>query len=129
MVVIYIVKIPEKSLVHDSLKEYILSRGLKGGIVLGIGGLEYAEVGYFDPTSRKYTIREIKADGTVLEVSPMIGNYLVKRDDNVSIHIHVTLATPNSVYAGHLVKGITNPFIEAFLVELGSDVEKTFTHR
>lgn len=129
MVVVHTVKIPEKSVIHDFLKEYVLSRGLKGGIVLGIGGLEYAEIGYYDPISKKYTIREVKAGETVLEVSPMTGNYLVKHDGNVSVHLHVTLATYGSVYAGHLVKGIANPFIEAFLVELGGDVEKVFTHR
>lgn len=129
MAVIYIVKIPEKNAIHDFLKEYVLSRGLKGGIILGIGGLEYAEIGYFDPISRKYVIREVRAGETVLEVSSMTGNYLVKQDGTVSVHVHVTLATPGNVYAGHLVKGIANPFIEAFLVELGNDVEKIFTHR
>ncbi|MEM1698098.1 MAG: DUF296 domain-containing protein [Thermofilaceae archaeon] len=129
MVIVYAVKIPEKSTIHDFLKEYILSRGLKGGIILGIGGLEYAEVGHFDPASRRYLIREIKAGETVLEVSSTTGNYLVKQDGDVSVHVHVTLATPGNVLAGHLVKGIVNPFIEAFLVELGSDVEKAFTHR
>lgn len=129
MVVVYTVKIPEKNIVHNFLKEYIASRGLKGGIILGIGGLEYAEIGYFDPASRKYVTREIKASETVLEVSSMIGNYLVKQDGNVSVHIHVTLATLNNAHAGHLVKGVANPFIEAFLIELGNDVEKVFTHR
>ncbi|MEM1638737.1 MAG: hypothetical protein QXJ69_01490 [Desulfurococcaceae archaeon] len=51
---IYTVKITEKNIVHDYLKEYILARGLRGGIIIGIGGLEYAELGYFNPTTRNY---------------------------------------------------------------------------
>lgn len=119
-------KIPEKNNVHDYLREYIITHDLKTGMIIGIGGLEYAEIGYFNPATRSYYSKELKASETILEVSSLIGNYIVKQDGAVSIHIHVTISTPSGAIGGHLLKGIAQPFLEVFLVELDEDLLKGF---
>ena len=129
MVKVYPVKVPEKSNVHDYLREFIATRGLKGGVIVGIGGLEYAEIGYLNPNTRQYIVREFRADETILEVISLLGNYLVKQDNSISIHIHVTLSTPGSIQGGHLVKGIVTPFLEVFLLEGAENITNIFTHR
>lgn len=123
------VKVPLGSNVHEALREVIASKGLRGGVIVGIGGFEYAEIGYLDPATGKYVSRELRASETILEVTSMLGNYLVKPDGSISIHLHVTLATPSGVHGGHLLRGVAKPFIEAFLIEVGQGVLEVFTHR
>jgi predicted DNA-binding protein with PD1-like motif len=123
------VKMPERSVVHDFIKEFILTHNLRNGVIIGIGGLEYAEIGYYNPSTRTYSIRKLNAGETTLEVTSLLGNYIVKQDGSVSIHLHATLATQDNVVGGHLVKGVVLPFLEVFLIELDEDLLRVFNHR
>lgn len=121
-------KIPEGIDVHEYLRSYILSHGLKGGFIIGIGGFKRAIIGYLDPATRTYVTQELEARNIILEVASLMGNYVVKNNE-VSIHIHVTLSTPEGARGGHLLKSTVYPFIEALLVEVGSSIKEVFTHR
>jgi predicted DNA-binding protein with PD1-like motif len=59
----------------------------------------------------------------------MTGNYLVKEDGSISIHIHINIASRNYVKGGHLISGVANPFLEVFLIEADIDLSNIFTHR
>jgi predicted DNA-binding protein with PD1-like motif len=122
-------KVPEGVSIHEFISDVVSSRRLKGGLIIGIGGLDYAEVGYYSPTTREYIVTQLRASTTVLEVTSLIGNYFVKPDGSVSIHIHVNLATSDGVKGGHLIKGVAKPFLEVFLLEGGVDLASIFTHR
>lgn len=126
---VHTVRVPERATVHEYLRDYILANGLKGGIILGIGGFEYAQIGFLNVVSRSYTVKELKGVEEILEVAPIVGNYIVKPDGTVSIHIHVNISTAEGAIAGHLLKAIVNPFLELFLIEVGESVREVFTHR
>jgi len=122
-------KIPRGSSILEYLEQVIRERGLRSGVILGIGGLERVEVGYYSPEKGTYERAEYRAGETVLEVTSMAGNYLVKRDGSISIHIHVNIATKDYVKGGHLVSGVANPFLEVFLIEANTDLSIIFSHR
>jgi len=122
-------KIPRGSSILEYLEQVIRERGLRSGVILGIGGLERVEVGYYSPEKGTYERAEYRAGETVLEVTSMTGNYLVKQDGSISIHIHVNIATKDYVKGGHLVSGVANPFLEVFLIEANTDLSIIFSHR
>lgn len=123
------VKIPAGNDIHEYLKALIELHGLMGGVIIGIGGLEEAEVGYLDPSSGKYVSKKLEKTDTILEVTSLTGNYLVRPDGAISIHIHVNISTPAGVVGGHLLKSKVYPFLELFLFETGASVRDTFDHR
>jgi hypothetical protein len=126
---IHAFKVPKGSSILEYLERVIRERGLRSGVILGIGGLERVELGYYNPERGVYERAEYRAGETVLEVTSMTGNYLVKQDGSISIHIHVNIATKDYVKGGHLVSGVANPFIEVFLIEANIDLSIIFSHR
>lgn len=126
---IHAFKVPRGSSILEYLERAIRERGLKSGVILGIGGLERVELGYYNPARGVYERVEYRAGETVLEVTSMTGNYLVKQDGSISIHIHINIASRDYVKGGHLISGVANPFLEVFLIEAGIDLSSIFTHR
>jgi predicted DNA-binding protein with PD1-like motif len=126
---IHAFKVPRGSSILEYLERAIRERGLKSGVILGIGGLERVELGYYNPARGVYERVEYRAGETVLEVTSMTGNYLVKQDGSISIHIHINIASRDYVKGGHLISGVVNPFLEVFLIEAEIDLSSIFTHR
>lgn len=125
------VKLSEGSVLPDALERVILSEGLKGGLIVGIGGFRQAEIGYYNPTTSTY-LREVLNAGEeeILEVVSLLGNYLVRSDGNVSTHIHVALSVKDvGVKGGHLIKASARPYVELFIIEGGGDLRSVFPHR
>lgn len=126
----YPLKVEEGSEVKSAIESYVYSRNLRGGVILGIGGFAEAQIGYFNPAAGAYWIEDVyPEDGRVLEVASLSGNYLVRSDGRVSVHLHVVLSDGAKVRAGHLLKGIARPFLEVFLIEIGDEVRGAFIHR
>lgn len=113
----YFARIPEGFDVHDFLKDFIVKNKLEQGVVVGIGGLEYAEVGYYNPKAKSYSSIVIKADETIIEVGSLIGNYTLDANGSIRIHLHVVVSKPNETIAGHLIKGVVKPFLELFIID------------
>ena len=129
MVEVHALRIPEKNQVHEYLESYIRRLGLRGGLIVGIGALEHVKLGFVDPVTRTYSVLELKARETSLEVSSLIGNYIARQDGSVSIHVHVTVGNRQETYAGHLLSGVVNPVLEVFLLEIGEPVREAFKYR
>ncbi|MEZ0393999.1 MAG: DUF296 domain-containing protein [Desulfurococcaceae archaeon] len=126
---VLVLRAPEGSDVHEFLAGAIRSGGLSGGLVIGIGGLSQAELGIFVPSEGAYKIIRLEPpSGAVLEVAPLVGNY-VARGPEVSIHLHATLGTPNGAFAGHLIRGTVRPMLELFVVEVGAEAAGALMQR
>ncbi len=123
------VKVPAGSDPIEHLKQTIKSLNLSGGLIVGIGGFKWAKLGIYD--GRTYHVELIVAkEEKILEVAPLIGNYLITPDGEVSIHLHVTLGRDHGeVYVGHLIKAETHPFLEVFLIEAENNIAEIFNHR
>ena len=127
---VYPVRLERNSVVPDAIATAVLERGLRGGLVLAIGGLKHAELGVYDRGAGRYVVQTLDATADeTLEVAPMLGNYLVTSSGHVSVHLHVNLAWRRGSAAGHLVSGLVDPFLEVFLVEVGDVVREVFFHR
>ncbi len=125
------VKLNEGSILPDALERVILGEGLRGGLIVGIGGFERAEIGYYNPKTSTYLREVLKAgEEEILEVVSLLGNYLVRSDGSVSIHVHVALSAKDTgVKGGHLIKASARPYVELFIFEGGGDLRSVFPHR
>jgi len=126
-----VIKIPEGSLFPQALEEKIGELGLKGGLIVGIGGFESIELGILNPSTREYITTSYRSTEQFnLEGVSIVGNYFLRSDGKVATHIHVSVA-PNerTVVGGHLIRGKVRPFLELFLVEVGEEVREAFKHR
>ncbi|MEM0244310.1 MAG: DNA-binding protein [Zestosphaera sp.] len=125
------VKLEEGSILPDAIERIILEERLKGGFMIGIGGLKKAEIGYFNPVTSTYVTEFIDSgEEGMIEVVSLVGNYLLRSNGTVFTHLHVTLSRRDlGVKGGHLVRGVVRPHIEIFLVEVGEELKKVFRHR
>ncbi|MEM1695321.1 MAG: DUF296 domain-containing protein [Candidatus Aenigmatarchaeota archaeon] len=105
------------------MRDFIVQNKLRRGLIIGIGGLGYAEVGYFNPVSKSYSSVVVKGGETVVEVGSLLGNYVVDENGDVRIHVHVSLSKPGETYSGHLIKGVAKPFLEDYLLEAENSME------
>ncbi|MBI5502437.1 MAG: DNA-binding protein [Deltaproteobacteria bacterium] len=94
-----------------SLQEYIGRAGIRGGSVVGLGAVEAAELGTFDPVRRTYDRTTIPGPRELLSLVGTIS----RLDGRPFVHAHVTLGAPDfSVVGGHLFEArvaVTGEFV------------------
>jgi predicted DNA-binding protein with PD1-like motif len=123
-------KISEGETIPGAILERLRQFNLRNGFVTGIGGLEYAEIGVYNPATKTYRVFKHRSKGNgILEVGSLQGNYLLKPDGELSLHLHVVIGGEEGVFTGHLLTGVVKPMLEIFAVEVDEDLSKTFTHR
>ncbi|AFH42793.1 DUF296 domain-containing protein [Fervidicoccus fontis] len=124
-------KIPEGSKLPDFVISFIQVNGLKGGYLVGIGGLEEVEIGVLNRKTNQYEVSKFTRNGdSTIELLSITGNYFVKSDGNIAFHAHATFATGHEkVAGGHLISAKVSPYVELFLVETGIQVKTAFKHR
>jgi len=123
-------KIAEGEEVSGAILSRLKEFNLRNGFLTGIGGLEYAEIGVYNPATRSYEVYRHRAgSGEILEVGALQGNYLLKPDGELSLHLHAVIGSGKGVFTGHLLTGVVKPMLEVFAVEIDTDLSKIFTHR
>lgn len=118
-------------MVHEAILELLRAQDIGFAVVIGIGGLRRARIGYFKPGSRVYCVETVEArDGYTLELAALYGNAL-RYDGNYNIHLHAVIGvSPGSVRAGHLVEAEAWPFVELQLIEvIGVDAGRVYSER
>ncbi len=108
---VHVVRLDKGEPVIASLHEYIGRCGILGGSVVGLGAVEAAEIGYFDPQRRTYDRTTIPA---ARELLSLVGT-ISRLDGAPFLHAHVTLAGPDhAVVGGHLFEArvaVTGEFV------------------
>lgn len=84
----------------EAIKERVEKSGVKAGMVIAIGSLKSATLGYYKEGEYKY----IRLDGP-LEIASCIGNVAVDEKGDIVIHAHVVVTNENGeAFGGHLMK-------------------------
>jgi len=123
---VFFVKIRDYSNPHEAIEEFLRDNGIGFASIQGIGGFEWVRIGVYSPEENKYYTEEVKAlPGRVLECVSLQGNSILGPDGSYYTHLHVAVARkPGEVYAGHLVDGRVDPFLELVIIELPGSVEE-----
>ena len=89
---------PDEEII-SCLTKVCLRENIKLGCVSGIGAVDQATVGLFDPVSKKYVSSTLEKN---FEITNLAGN-ISQMNEAVYLHLHVTLADmDHKAFGGHL---------------------------
>ena len=97
----WMLRLNEGDDLHEQIGAFATSSGVRAaGVVMGIGVLSQASIGYWD--GREYATRELTTPHELLSLEGSIAI----ADGRPSVHLHASLAGPtHAVVGGHLVRG------------------------
>lgn len=109
----------------SGLTEFIKDQELKGGWIVGLGGLTKATLGFYDLDSKEYYWQNFD---DLKELINLTGN-IAWMDDEPALHLHATVSgTDFAAKSGHLkeafVAGTVEIFIHKWLDESGLNRSK-----
>jgi len=108
---VHMVRLDRGEPVIASLQEYLGRARILGGSVVGLGAIDEAEIGCYDPVRRVYDRSRIPETRELLSLVGTIS----RLDGRPFLHAHVTLGAPDhSVVGGHLFEArvaITGEFV------------------
>lgn len=110
--------------IPEDLIEYLKDANLKSGIIIGIGGLSRAVIGFY--RKGEYIEEEIVAhEGEAVELSALLGNVASSKGE-ITLHLHATVGIRDKVLAGHLIEAEVNPTGEIFVLEVKPELEREY---
>ncbi|MBX5321121.1 MAG: DNA-binding protein [Candidatus Bathyarchaeota archaeon] len=84
----------------EAIKERVEKSRVKAGVIIAIGSLKRATLGYYREGEYKY----IRLDGP-LEIASCMGNIAVDENGNVVVHAHIVVTNEKGeAFGGHLMK-------------------------
>ncbi|MFX0061338.1 MAG: PPC domain-containing DNA-binding protein [Candidatus Hermodarchaeota archaeon] len=119
---LFIVRLFKGEDVLQTLTNFAKEREIKSGfIVNGIGALEKASIGFFDPKKKVYLNNELGE----CEIVSLSGN-IVFKDGEPFFHMHVALGNrEGQVFGGHMNKGcIIGPTGEIIIASVTPELSR-----
>jgi predicted DNA-binding protein with PD1-like motif len=118
-----ILKLSRGEEIVSSILGVAMKENIRTGFVSGIGATDEAVVGIYDVNTKVYTKIELSKP---MEILSLLGNISVKDGENYT-HLHITLASIDNVYGGHLTKAIISGTAEIFINIIDNiSVERNF---
>ena len=103
------------------LTEFCIREKIESGWVWGLGAVESATLGFFDPESKSYVREEIDSH---FEIASLTGNISLM-EGKPSIHIHVCLGTEDfEIVGGHLFFAIVSATAELFVMNFAQRIDR-----
>ncbi len=97
-------------------------RNIFAGGYTGIGAVEEAEIGFWDPKARTYLKKVLHGP---LEIVALTGNVARTEDGKAFLHSHIVLSDREmTCFGGHLFRATAEPTCEIVLRPLSGVVER-----
>lgn len=91
------------------LDNFIKEHDIKGGWIMGLGGLSLAELGFYDNVAQEYEWARFE---TPLELANITGN-IAWQNNAPAIHLHATISDASlHASAGHLREAVVSGTVE-----------------
>ncbi len=108
----YILRLNKGELIVKSLKTFIKEKKINGGWITGLGGLTWAELGFYDLASEEYAWSKYEE---LLELTNLTGN-IAWQDDEPALHLHATVSDASlHAVGGHLNEAEAAGTVEIFI--------------
>ena len=119
----YIVRLEVEDEVISSLSQLARQKGIKGGVFYGIGAVEEAVIGYFDPETKQYHKKNLQESKELVSLKGTI-SWL---EGKPFIHAHVVLAGADFIaYGGHLFSSKVSATVELWVHTLGYELRRFY---
>ncbi len=103
----YVIRLGKGEELVATLTGFCAEHDIKSGWITGIGSVEQASVGYFNPKRKKYVYRRIK---DAVELANLTGN-IAEVDGLPFLHLHAVVTNKNNQAHGghvhHIIVGTT----------------------
>lgn len=108
----YTLRFERGELVVEQLLAFVRKQNLRGGWIVGLGGLAWAELGFYDLQTREYSWKKIDEP---LELTNLTGN-IAWQDGKPVLHLHATVSDASfHAQAGHLKEAEAAGTVEIFI--------------
>lgn len=108
----YTLRIEKGEQVMKTLLGFVREKNIKGAWVLGLGGLMWAELGFYDLNTQEYAWQKFDE---LLELTNLTGN-IAWQDDKPVLHAHVTVSDASfHAHGGHLREAEAAGTVELFI--------------
>ena len=110
--------------VMAGLTTFAREQGIEGAYFTGIGALSDVKLGFWDQRARSYRPIPIREQ---VEVLTLAGNVALEPSGTPKVHAHLVVGKADgSAHGGHLLEGHVRPTLEVMLVEVPSELRRTF---
>lgn len=117
----YLIRIDRGEAVIASLTAFCIEKHIKNAHFIGIGAVEWREMGYYALTEKKYYFTQYDE---LVEVVSLTGNITLK-DGTPFVHMHgVFTDTTNNATGGHIKEMRVGVVLEVFLTSLSTCIER-----
>ena len=111
----YIFRLPKGKDLLESLADFCHDNQVKCGVVMVIGSVENATLGWYDQSKKRYEKTVVNAQ---MELLSLTGNISIQ-DNRPQVHAHAMLTGKDyNVIGGHLFPGTKIYVCEAYIQEL-----------
>lgn len=118
----YILRFQKGELLVEELLSFAREQSIKSAWLSGLGGLSWAEIGFYNLPSRKYAWRKLDE---LLELTNLSGNIAIQNSQPI-LHAHVTVSNSDFMaYGGHLKEALVGGTVELYLRPLDMEIERT----
>lgn len=118
----YIVRLTKGDEILTELNNLAVKENINCAIVTGIGATNEATFGVFRTKTKEY-VKQTKSED--MEITALNGN-ISREGDNPYMHLHITLASENSCFGGHLNKAVISATAEIFVRVMQNKVDRFF---
>ncbi len=108
--------------VVGQIKAFADREKLRASQLTAIGAFSDSVLGYFDWEQKQYRRNPLIEQ---VEVAAFIGDIVLSKNDERSLHVHVVLGRPDATaLAGHLLEAHVRPTLEVILTEHPAHLRK-----
>lgn len=119
----YFVRINKGEEIISTLKEFCKVNNINLGTVQGIGAINKATFGFFNPETKEY---EEKTFSQPMEITSLLGNITVKNKEPY-LHLHMNAAGKDyNTVGGHLVNAVVSLTAEITVKQSIGDIGRKF---
>jgi len=109
----YALKLDPDEEIVASLRQFASERGIRAGLISGIGAVGETELGFFQRTTGTYTTRTFVGEH---EIGALMGNFSELEGEPFP-HCHIVIAGEDMVaHTGHLFRGLVTVTCEVQIV-------------
>lgn len=118
---VYVIRIERGEEIVASLLTFCREQGITLGTIQGIGAVDNAVIGLFDPQEKQYYSKTLTKDH---EITGLNGN-ITSMNGAPYLHLHVNLGdAKHIVHGGHLNSAIVSATVEIFLTTCQGKVDR-----
>lgn len=108
----YTLRLERGESVAKTVLEFVQGKDIKGAWVVGLGGLAWAELGFYNLEAQEYSWQKLDES---LELTNLTGN-VAWEDGQPVLHAHVTVSDAGfHAYGGHLKEAEVAGTVELFI--------------